>query len=63
MRGHLFERFAKSSRPGTNGERGTGLGMSITQQLVEQHNGTIDVESTEGKGTVVRLSFPLVKLA
>lgn len=59
---HLFERYSKSSRPGTNGERGTGLGMSITKQLVDQHNGTIELESTEGKGTVVRLCFPLVKL-
>ncbi len=59
----LFERYSKSSRPGTNGERGTGLGMSITKQLVDQHNGTIDVESAEGKGTVVRLSFPLVTLS
>lgn len=58
----IFGRYTKSSRTGTNGERGTGLGMSITKQLVDQHNGTIDLESSEGKGTVVRLSFPLVKI-
>ena len=58
----LFERYSKSSRPGTNGERGTGLGMSITKQLVDQHNGTLELESAEGKGTVVRLCFPFVKL-
>jgi signal transduction histidine kinase len=59
----LFERYSKSSRPGTNGERGTGLGMSITKQLVDQHNGAITVESVEGRGTVVSLTFPLVPLS
>lgn len=59
----LFDRYSKSSRTGTNGERGTGLGMSITKQLVDQHNGTIELKSAEGKGTVVRMSFPLVTLA
>ncbi len=55
----LFDRYTKLSRPGTAGEAGTGLGMSITRQLVEQHNGTIEVASEEGKGTAFRLIFPL----
>ncbi|MBI5557789.1 MAG: response regulator [Deltaproteobacteria bacterium] len=61
MREHLFDIYSKSSRSGTNGERGTGLGMYITKQLVDQLNGAFELESAEGKGTVVRLSFPLLK--
>jgi two-component system NtrC family sensor kinase len=41
----------------TKGHRGTGLGLMVTRKLIEEHNGTIDVESEPGKGTkaVVRL--------
>jgi two-component system sensor histidine kinase HydH len=37
---------------------GTGLGLSITQQIVAQHGGTIEVSSTEGKGTVFTILLP-----
>ncbi len=54
----LFDRFTKVSRPGTAGEPGTGLGMSITKQLVDLHQGTIQVDSALGMGTSFQLSFP-----
>ena len=56
----LFDRFTKASKPGTEGEPGTGLGMSITKQLVDLHHGTIQVESVPGKGTSFHLTFPLL---
>lgn len=37
---------------------GSGLGMAITRQLIEQMNGSISVESTPGSGTVVHMEFP-----
>lgn len=54
---HVFERFYRGER--TYGDaRGTGLGLAITKRIVEQHAGTIDIESGEGVGTTVTLSFP-----
>ena len=39
-------------------ERGTGLGLAIVFKIVEAHHGRVDVESTPGRGTTVRVSFP-----
>jgi two-component system sensor histidine kinase VicK len=47
----LFEKFSSSARTGVGGEASTGLGMFITQQLVQQHRGKLWVESQEGAGT------------
>lgn len=38
---------------------GTGLGMSISYKVIQKHNGTISVESIEGKGTKFKIQLPL----
>ncbi|OKS87275.1 sensor histidine kinase [Mucilaginibacter polytrichastri] len=47
----IFEKFTRAQRKGTNGEQSTGLGMYITQQIIELHRGNIRMESKPGEGT------------
>lgn len=54
---HIFERLYKCDKG--RSEKGSGLGLSIVQQLVVKLNGTITVESVSGEGTVFMLTFPL----
>ncbi len=55
----LFSRFEQADSSTTREYGGTGLGMSITQNLVEMMKGEISVESEEGKGTKVNVVLPL----
>jgi CheY-like chemotaxis protein/two-component sensor histidine kinase len=54
----LFDKFSKTSRSGTGGEKGTGLGMSIIKEMVVKHDGIIDVVSIEGEGTKFTITLP-----
>lgn len=45
----------------TKGERGTGLGLALVYGTLQRHGGDIDIQSSPGKGTVVRLSFTIPK--
>jgi signal transduction histidine kinase len=42
----------------TKGPKGVGLGLSVTLGIVQRHRGEMDIESTEGRGTVVTLRIP-----
>ena len=46
------------SRSGTNDENGSGLGLQLCKEFVEKQNGTIDVESSEGKGSTFFVRLP-----
>lgn len=51
----IFEPFFTTKAAG----EGTGLGMAISQQIMEQHNGEIKAMSTEGVGTTFTLTLPI----
>ncbi len=54
---YLFDQFTQTSQTGTDGEKGTGLGMSIVKEILERHNADIEVISHEGEGTCFKLTF------
>ena len=57
----LFRIDAQYTNIGTAGEKGTGLGLILCQELVERNNGKIWVESEVGKGTTFRFTLPRKK--
>jgi len=56
---YIFERFyrAEPSRNSLTG--GSGLGLSIVKQIVEEHGGTVEARSEPGQGVTISLSLPL----
>ena len=56
---HIFERFYRVDKARSRKSGGSGLGLSIVRNMVERNQGTIQVESTVGKGSTFILSFPI----
>lgn len=54
----VFSRFFRASTATRHAIPGTGLGLAISRALVEQHGGTIALESEEGSGTRVTVTLP-----
>ncbi|CAG0987668.1 partial Sensor histidine kinase WalK, partial [Anaerolineae bacterium] len=57
---YVFKRFFQIDTPdGTPLESGVGIGLSIVKQIVEAHDGKIEVESEVGKGSKFWFTLPL----
>ncbi|MGA3238737.1 MAG: CHASE2 domain-containing protein [Bryobacteraceae bacterium] len=54
----IFQKFYRTRKAEESGEAGTGIGLSIVQQIVEQHGGEIDVVSQPGAGSCFTLVLP-----
>jgi len=54
----IFQKFYRTRKAEESGEAGSGIGLSIVQQIIEQHGGTIDVVSQPGAGSCFTLVLP-----
>ena len=54
----VFERFYRVDKSHSKASGGTGLGLSIVKHAVQYHHGRIELESTPGTGTTIRVVFP-----
>ncbi|MDE5583657.1 MAG: response regulator [Ruminococcus sp.] len=61
---HVFEPFEREQTATVSGIQGTGLGLAITKNIVDMMNGTITVESEEGKGSefIVKFRFRVAEI-
>ena len=56
----IYDPFFTTKNAGKEGRRGTGLGLSVTYGIIQEHAGKISVESIPGEGTTFHLEFPVI---
>ncbi len=55
---HVFTQFSVAGRLGLNGEKSIGLGLHISRKIIEQHGGTLSLNSVENEGTTFDITLP-----
>lgn len=56
---HIFDRFFQSKQPDTSAKGGTGIGLALSHEYATLMQGSLEVESTIGKGSIFILNLPL----
>src|SRR5579859_382949 len=57
---HIFERFYRADPARSRDRGGSGLGLAIVKSIIEEHGGSIQVESALGKGSTFRMKLPVI---
>jgi heavy metal sensor kinase len=60
---HIFDRFWRADRVRSRGVGGAGLGLSIARWIVDQHRGSVEVQSRPGQGSTFTVRIPLADVA
>ena len=58
QRAAIFERFRQADGTSTRPQEGVGIGLALTQNLVDLHAGTLDLDTTVGEGSTFTVRFP-----
>ena len=58
---HITERFYRVNKARSRADGGSGLGLSIVEQLIKQHNGSLKITSQLQQGTCVQITLPLME--
>ena len=53
----IFQKFYRTKRAEASGEAGTGIGLSIVEQIVQHHGGKMEVTSQPGQGSCFTIAF------
>jgi heavy metal sensor kinase len=59
---HIFDRFWRADKVRSRGMGGAGLGLAIARWIVDQHGGSVDVQSKPGEGSTFAVRVPLADL-
>ena len=59
LKSEIFNMFTTAMRPGTDGEQSFGLGLAISKQIIDAHNGKIWFENETGNGTIFFIELPV----
>ena len=55
----IIDLYTDLGRTGTSGEQSFGMGLSISRQIIQAHNGRLWFESEQGKGTTFYIELPV----
>lgn len=56
---YIYDRFYQGKSENSTGKKGIGLGLAIAKEIIEAHNGKIDISSHFGQGTIITITLPL----